>query len=1017
MKNLFTAIGVWVVLILLTPLPLHANTYTGQLNRHVASTPELNRSHVSNLQQDSNGFIWAATWNGLVRYDGYTAHTFKPIQSSDGTIDSDRIYNIKMTAAGDIWCVSSDNRLFIFSPHSFTFQNLSSSIPELHGRKVKVLTPLKNGHTWVRLHDGGCLRLTDAGPADSVTIYNRAGDIVNGARSITGISLDDAGDEWILTDKGALNHTQKKLISGQYRYVESLHGSTYLIDGNGSVTRASDGHTFHSTLPEGCKVRYVRTNGHRIVLATDGGIISIDTRDGNTLHHSRDAATYIYKDSHLRIWGFGPRDGVVMIPDINATASVKLAAATQSGHQPIKNPQLIFETPGGEIILRPTGGALCMYDEEARRLTEIQFDGMAEDHYSPTNIKKHIIDSHGNLWVLHGDGTDCISFSRRTFTHLRDRHQSETRAMTVDRRGHLWRGLRPGLTTGDGFSLATAAPAYVIKESPDGKIWVGTKGDGIYVIDPDYSHRVTHLSRAGSDGHSLHSDSIYDIVFEGDRIWLGSYGNGLACGTAVSGGWRFGKVPGQPRDMKIRSILPDGNGNLLIATADGLVTTDAGRNARPTFHTNRFRSDGHGLKGNDIMSILKCDGTYYACVFGSGISRIDSDNFISDSLKFTTFTLPATSEAGQMRTAVAAGGDIWVAAGGTLTRFNPHSQSMTVMPCDTPTDRISFSEAAPAVDADGNIIFGTTDGIIVADPRLMPGNDNGNRMKVTGILYQNDMSVHPLNNPPLIRLTPGRRSFTLLLSDMSYSHGGIGHVRYKLDGLESGWNYPLGNQPAITYNNLPPGNYKLIIQSEAPDGTWQDSSDGTFLEAVPTFTETIWFRLLIVILLTALFIGLTVAIIHYKRLRNALQRKYSLLMTIGRVSDRLDAEAAGRKQPAPTPKEDDRLFIETSFKFLNDNIDNPDLMVDDFARHLKMSRTAYYNRMKEVAGVSPVDFIRQTRIKRALKHLESNKYTISEVAYMVGFSDPKYFSRCFKAEMAMTPSQYRESLTDSKLPD
>ena len=62
--------------------------------------------------------------------------------------------------------------------------------------------------------------------------------------------------------------------------------------------------------------------------------------------------------------------------------------------------------------------------------------------------------------------------------------------------------------------------------------------------------------------------------------------------------------------------------------------------------------------------------------------------------------------------------------------------------------------------------------------------------------------------------------------------------------------------------------------------------------------------------------------------------------------------------------------------------------------------------MKEAGGVSPVDFIRQMRIKRALKLLEEGKHTIAEVAYMTGFADPKYFSRCFKAEMSMTPTQY-----------
>ncbi|MDE6390864.1 MAG: helix-turn-helix transcriptional regulator, partial [Duncaniella sp.] len=88
------------------------------------------------------------------------------------------------------------------------------------------------------------------------------------------------------------------------------------------------------------------------------------------------------------------------------------------------------------------------------------------------------------------------------------------------------------------------------------------------------------------------------------------------------------------------------------------------------------------------------------------------------------------------------------------------------------------------------------------------------------------------------------------------------------------------------------------------------------------------------------------------------------------------------------------------------NISNPDMVVEDIARHMGMSRTALYSMMKGVAEVTPVDFIKQVRIKQALLLLDKGGKSISEVAYAVGFSDPKYFSRCFKAEMDMTPTQY-----------
>ncbi len=81
---------------------------------NLASSNGLLEAHMSNAVQDKDGFMWFATWNGLVRYDGYNYYTFKPIQNSDGMISSNRIFNIKRTSNGNLWCVSSDNKLYLF---------------------------------------------------------------------------------------------------------------------------------------------------------------------------------------------------------------------------------------------------------------------------------------------------------------------------------------------------------------------------------------------------------------------------------------------------------------------------------------------------------------------------------------------------------------------------------------------------------------------------------------------------------------------------------------------------------------------------------------------------------------------------------------------------------------------------------------------------------------------------------------------------------------------------------------
>ncbi len=163
---------------------------------------------------------------------------------------------------------------------------------------------------------------------------------------------------------------------------------------------------------------------------------------------------------------------------------------------------------------------------------------------------------------------------------------------------------------------------------------------------------------------------------------------------------------------------------------------------------------------------------------------------------------------------------------------------------------------------------------------------------------------------------------------------------------------------------------------------------------------------LVIFLSLAVFFLLAYASAYYRRMRNLIQKKFTLLMTADEYSGYIRLERNKDTEIA----DDDRRFLERSFQFLNDNIGNQQFMVEDLARHLNMSRTSYYNRMKRLTGLSPVDFIKQMRIKKALKLMGDSQLSITDIAYLVGFSDSKYFSKCFKAEMGVTPSQYRSGL-------
>lgn len=105
----------------------------------------------------------------------------------------------------------------------------------------------------------------------------------------------------------------------------------------------------------------------------------------------------------------------------------------------------------------------------------------------------------------------------------------------------------------------------------------------------------------------------------------------------------------------------------------------------------------------------------------------------------------------------------------------------------------------------------------------------------------------------------------------------------------------------------------------------------------------------------------------------------------------------------------DKKFMHELVEFLNRNIDNSELLVDDLVSNFHMSRTVFFKKLKVLTGLSPVEFIREIRIKCAAELIKEDEYNMAQVAYMVGFNDPHYFSKCFKQVYNMTPTEYRYS--------
>ena len=150
------------------------------------------------------------------------------------------------------------------------------------------------------------------------------------------------------------------------------------------------------------------------------------------------------------------------------------------------------------------------------------------------------------------------------------------------------------------------------------------------------------------------------------------------------------------------------------------------------------------------------------------------------------------------------------------------------------------------------------------------------------------------------------------------------------------------------------------------------------------------------------------------RVRNILDQREQLEQSYRQRLMRL--EPAKNEDPLPSD-----AFLAKLLDVMNRQIENNTLTVDELVDEMGMGRTVFFNKLKSMTGLSPVEFIREMRIKRAAQLLEERRYNITEVTYMVGMNDSRYFAKCFKSTYGVTPSEYRrrcfEKTEKAKEPD
>ena len=160
---------------------------------------------VTDIVQDSKGFIWFATWNGLNKFDGYTFKNYKAYPGDGCTLTSNRILKIIPNQYNSIWCQTYDGRVYLFDSQHEKFVDILQPIEKKEKKSfvVQKIYTLPKGVSWVVCKKGAFRideRMLKNGDKGSITYYSPTVNNLPG-KKVTNVQQDSSGDEWIFTNK------------------------------------------------------------------------------------------------------------------------------------------------------------------------------------------------------------------------------------------------------------------------------------------------------------------------------------------------------------------------------------------------------------------------------------------------------------------------------------------------------------------------------------------------------------------------------------------------------------------------------------------------------------------------------------------------------------------------------------------------------------------------------------------------------------------------------------------------
>jgi signal transduction histidine kinase/ligand-binding sensor domain-containing protein len=756
------------------------------------SNPQ-NLSHVrvESIVQDTQGFMWFGTWNGLNRYDGYKFKVFKHEPGNPKSLSGVYVYSLFKDHSGNLW-VGTDGFLDRFRPETESFTHYKLDKPSRNGLSsiVTHISEDSGGKLWLSTRNG-LFRLDPNSGELKNYVHDPADPLTLGDSDIRSTGEDREGNFWVATSRTldefdrqagkVKRHIQVGESGIGLWFYEDQSGVFWVIYGSLGYIGTLDRKTNRLTRYEyDWKTGTAQANQAYCMLEDSNGTMWFGTAAGlmkfdrynrrfiSYRHDPDDPETIgenrviaLFEDRERNIWAGLNQMEPNYFP-IRPLPFENLMRFSHSEERQLSGLVTAIYEDGRGIVWLGANRRLYHIDRNTREV--LPFEGVDN-----SDVYSIIPDGLDVLWFGNAY-PGLLRYNVKTGERRGYRHNPNdpttlcsgvTYHLLIDRDGTLWAATWDGLcqlnSSTSRFTKYTPAPGsrglnyYAVAQAPDGALWLGGNL-GLHRFDPQ-TNTFTVYSHDSEEPTGISDDHVNAVFFDrSGTLWAGTQ-NGLdkfdlPTRTFKSYDQRYG-ISGSV----VSCILEDSRGMLWMSTNAGISSF----NTKTEHFSNYTPADG--LPGPDLTGTGACYKSSRGEMFFAGFSGV--------------------------------------------TAFFPNN--------------VGESPYVPQPVLTDFRLFGSS---------VIPGHRSP--LKVA------------INRASAIQLSHSENIFSIEFSALSYLNPETNRYRYKLDGIDKGWREVGSDERLATYTTLPAGNYTFRLEAATSRGAW--SPDVTLaMKISPPLWQTYWF--------------------------------------------------------------------------------------------------------------------------------------------------------------------------------